>query len=373
MTTTLTTGSLFSGYLGLDLGLDLALPNKTRLAWVCDIEPGPAHVLARHHPDVPNLHDVTTVDWTSVEPVDVITGGSPCPDLSKAGNRAGMRPGTRSGLWSAQIDAVRIMRPRLMVWENVEGALNAPAHSALEPCPGCVGDLAGDPPMRALGRVLGDLACIRYDACWVRVRASDVHLCHSRARVFVVAWPSDEPESVGWIGITASGRKRAGRPIALLPTPAVNDMGSNKTPEEWDAWTATMRERHGNGNGHGPSLEIELQRLARKGDGFGRYAAAIGRHRAVVGRPAPEPTEQADEGGPRRSARFVEWMMGLPDGWVTDPDLWDGYLMANGKPATPRHVRNLQLRMLGNGVVPMQAAAAIRWCLAQAAEHTRTA
>lgn len=47
----------------------------------------------------------------------------------------------------------------------------------------------------------------------------------------------------------------------LLPTPAVNDMGANKTPAEWDAWTAKMQERHGNGNGHGPSLSIEAQRL----------------------------------------------------------------------------------------------------------------
>jgi len=48
---------------------------------------------------------------------------------------------------------------------------------------------------------------------------------------------------------------------ALLPTPAVNDMGEGKTPEHWDEWTATMQEKHGNGNGHGKSLAIEAQRL----------------------------------------------------------------------------------------------------------------
>lgn len=47
----------------------------------------------------------------------------------------------------------------------------------------------------------------------------------------------------------------------LLPTPAVNDMGRGKTPDEWDAWTAKMQAAHGNGNGHGKSLEIEAQRL----------------------------------------------------------------------------------------------------------------
>lgn len=48
---------------------------------------------------------------------------------------------------------------------------------------------------------------------------------------------------------------------SLLPTPAVNDMGAGKTPEEWDAWTERMRALHGNGNGHGKSLAIEAQRL----------------------------------------------------------------------------------------------------------------
>lgn len=49
--------------------------------------------------------------------------------------------------------------------------------------------------------------------------------------------------------------------VSLLPTPAVNDMGRGKTPEDWDAWTDRMRTAHGNGNGHGKSLEIEAQRL----------------------------------------------------------------------------------------------------------------
>ena len=47
----------------------------------------------------------------------------------------------------------------------------------------------------------------------------------------------------------------------LLPTPTVVDMGNNKTPEEWDAWTARMKTEHGNGNGHGPSLNVAVQRL----------------------------------------------------------------------------------------------------------------
>lgn len=76
---------------------------------------------------------------------------------------------------------------------------------------------------------------------------------------------------------------------------------------------------------------------------FGPYAAAVARWEQVVGRPAPEPTEPAANGGRRLSPRFVEWMMGLRDGWVTQC----------GVP------RNAQLKALGNGVVPHQAALAI--------------
>lgn len=76
---------------------------------------------------------------------------------------------------------------------------------------------------------------------------------------------------------------------------------------------------------------------------WGRYAAAIARHEAAFGRPAPAPIEASAKGNPVLSARFAEWMMGWPDGWVTD--------LLPRRPA---------LRACGNGVVPAQAAAAIR-------------
>ena len=69
-------GSLFSGYGGLDMAVQATLGGT--LAWVSDIEPGPSRILAHHHPDVPNLGDITQIDWTQVEPVDIICGGSPC-------------------------------------------------------------------------------------------------------------------------------------------------------------------------------------------------------------------------------------------------------------------------------------------------------
>jgi DNA (cytosine-5)-methyltransferase 1 len=83
---------------------------------------------------------------------------------------------------------------------------------------------------------------------------------------------------------------------------------------------------------------------------WGKYAPAIARWEQVLGRPAPAPTEPTGRAGAHRlSPRFVEWMMGLPDGWVT---------------GVPGVSRNEQLRALGNGVLPLQAAAALRHLLA---------
>jgi DNA (cytosine-5)-methyltransferase 1 len=101
-------GSLFSGYLGLDMAANAFFGAEA--SWVSDIDKGACKILAHHWPDIPNLGDITTVDWSQVEPVDILTGGFPCQDLSAAGKRAGMRPGTRSGLWSHMAYAIRAAR-----------------------------------------------------------------------------------------------------------------------------------------------------------------------------------------------------------------------------------------------------------------------
>jgi DNA (cytosine-5)-methyltransferase 1 len=182
-------GALFAGYGGLELGVQSVLGGE--LAWYSEIDKGAQKILEHHHPDVPNHGDITDVDWTQVEPVDVLTGGFPCQDVSHAGRRAGLRPGTRSGLWSHMAYAIDQLRPRLVVAENVRGLLSAEAHSDMEPCPWCMGD-DGPSALRALGAVLGDLADLGYDARWHGLRAADIGAPHGRFRVFVVAYPRSE-------------------------------------------------------------------------------------------------------------------------------------------------------------------------------------
>lgn len=360
-------GSLFSGYGGLDLAVHQVF-GDVETVWVSDIEPGPRKVLAHRFPGVPNLGDITAVDWSQVEPVDIIAGGSPCTDISSAGRMAGMYEGTRSNLWVCMRDAIEYLQPAVVVWENVRGASSARAASAMESDPRLLGDHpAGVPVLRALGRVLGDLASLGFDAEWHSLRASDIGAPHGRARYFILA---AQPERVarGERRIAAAGQEAGGRalgatprrdraPVALLPTPTAADgdrssatygRGSHTlagallpTPSVADATGG--HERRGGKRGD----ELLLKGIATH-QAWGPYAAAITRWEALVG-PAPAPTKPGRNGRPKLNPEFASWMMGAPTGWITD---------------VPGVTDNEALKMAGNGVVPQQAAAAIRWCLA---------
>lgn len=388
-----TIGSLFTGYGGLDMGVAMALDPDARVAWTSDVEKGPCKLAQVRWPDTPNLGDITAINWSDVEPVDIICGGSPCQDLSLAGKRAGMASGTRSGLWESMAAAVETIRPRLVVWENVLGALSARAYSPVEQEPAMLGNESTGPALRAAGRVAGDLAAIGYSSAWRVVRASDAGAPHQRARFFLIGYPDGEP----WqLRRPARPRKaQGGRPqcepagpgvSALMPTPTASDHKAGRhqdgtghsltqavqllpTPQAVNASRSSA--------GYGPNLHevtTALLPTPKAADGvmglprtsgrppeksthlatrleytdFGDYAPAIARWEQVTGRAAPPPSTPSRRAGgkPQLSARFVEWMMGLPDGHVTGPDL-----------ALPREH---QLRLLGNGVVPQQAALAVR-------------
>lgn len=119
-------GSLFSGAGGLDMAVQAVFGGD--VMWHSEVDPAASKVLAHRFPDVPNLGDITQVDWTQVEPVDVLCGGFPCQDVSAAGRRAGIKDGTRSGLWAIFADAIAALKPSIVVIENVRGLLSATAH-----------------------------------------------------------------------------------------------------------------------------------------------------------------------------------------------------------------------------------------------------
>jgi DNA (cytosine-5)-methyltransferase 1 len=179
-------GSLFSGYGGLDMAAEKLF--NAKVAWLCEWDKAPSKVLEHHYPGTPNYRDVSLVDWTQVEPVEILTGGFPCQDLSLAGKRAGLKEGTRSGLWLEYAKAIEILKPKYVLIENVRGLLSAKANSNVEYCPYCMGDGSNQPTMRALGIVLASLAELGYDAEWTMLRAADAGAPHNRERVFILAY-----------------------------------------------------------------------------------------------------------------------------------------------------------------------------------------
>jgi DNA (cytosine-5)-methyltransferase 1 len=91
-------GSLFTGTGALDLAVADALPGAAT-AWCSDTDRAASAVIAARMGGAENLGDIRRADWSAVPPVDIITGGFPCTDVSHAGRGAGLADGTRSGLW----------------------------------------------------------------------------------------------------------------------------------------------------------------------------------------------------------------------------------------------------------------------------------
>ena len=124
----LTLGSLFDGSGGFPLG---GLISGIAPLWASEIEPFPIRVTTKRLPFMKHYGDVSKMDGGSIEPVDIITFGSPCQDMSIAGKREGL-DGNRSGLFYEAVRIIKEMRcatngkyPRYIVWENVPGAFSS--------------------------------------------------------------------------------------------------------------------------------------------------------------------------------------------------------------------------------------------------------
>lgn len=163
--------SLCSGYGGLDIVVEKLTGG--RLVAYAEKMPAAAKVMAHHYPDVPNLGDITEIDWSQwIGQVDIIGAGFPCQDISNAGYRQGIS-GDRSGIWKNVYEAVGTTRPRLAFLENVAAIRS-----------------------RGLDVVAKDLACIGYELRWTCLRASDTGAPHPRSRWFGLARPFRNSDSI---------------------------------------------------------------------------------------------------------------------------------------------------------------------------------
>lgn len=162
----LTVGSFFSGIGGLDLGLERA---GMRVIWQSEIDHYASRVLAKHWPDVPNLGDITTIDWSEVERPDLLCGGYPCPAFSQAARGRNVAP----DLWPWMRDAIDALRPRFVLLENVAAHLG-----------------------RGFSGVLADLDALGFDAEWATLTACAVGAPHTRRRLFALAYSDGLGEPV---------------------------------------------------------------------------------------------------------------------------------------------------------------------------------
>jgi len=350
----LTYGSLCTGYDGIGMGLGLAGLNLEHLFYA-ETEPSVSEVLKLEHPEVPNLGDIKTATWPTGH-VDILSSGDPCQSISIAGRKEG-RNDPRF-LWPWVREAYRQTEPDVILLENVA---NMTSHDG----------------GRTMAERFDNLREDGYAVRWTVVGACAIGAPHHRHRWYAVAeWVGGQtPEAVrigkaAHCGAPRSGGRTllptpsaadgSGGPgvsdkrlggmnlrtaVTLLPTPCARDgEGRNEgSPEFWQRKYERMPDRIGNGIPLGAAVNLLPTPRACQSERWGRYAEAIALWESITGNPVPEPTMPGPNGGVRLNPALPEWMMGLRPGLLTE-----------------RMSRNDALKAAGNGVVPLQAAAAWR-------------
>jgi DNA (cytosine-5)-methyltransferase 1 len=299
--------------------LELAFPSAELVAYA-EVDPAAITVLEREYPGVANLGDITA--WPSridVDPIALLLAGIPCQGVSEGGRKLGA--GDPRWLGTAFLSHVDFYRPREVFLENVEG-LTAPRHDAER------------------NAILDGLAALGYSVRWGLMGACAVGAPHCRHRFYLHARRSAKAAMRAANGgtpdverVTMPKCQKAAALGWLFPSPRAGD-GIRGAELKRSARTGT-----------GGTLADAVVQLYLSGEIRGGYSSALERWERITGRPAPTPVEESarTQSGVRLSADFSEWLMGLPEGWVTD-----GQTRADA------------LRLIGNAVVHRAAAWAYR-------------
>lgn len=237
-------------YVSIFSGVEAATLAWEPLGWepvaFSEIEPFPCAVLAERWPDVPNLGDITKIDWKEEidGAIDLVVGGSPCQSFSVAGKREGLKGA--SGLMFEYIRCVQELRPRWFLWENVPGALTSEDGGAF-------------------GQLLREMDELGYSLAWRVLDAQFFRVAQRRRRLFLVGHlgaesPAEvlfEPDCLS--GNPQSSRekrkelaRRAGRSAACAgfkysAAPRANTIGyaeeqANTLTADWHALAVWARE-----------------------------------------------------------------------------------------------------------------------------------
>ena len=267
----LTLGSLFDGSGGFPLGGLLA---GITPVWASEIEPFPIRVTTKRLPQMRHLGDISTVHGDRVEPVDIITFGSPCTDMSVAGKRAGL-DGSQSCLFYEAVRIVKEMRcatdgnyPRFIVWENVPGAFSSNKgedfKAVLEAVCSIKGEGVSVPgPPKGKWSSAGEIVADGFSLAWRVLDAQHWGVPQRRKRIYLVADFAGgsagkilfESEGVSgysaegfraWQGAAGSAADRAGAAGGLC----LNDQGGSRM-DVTEEVSATLRAQE---HGHPPCV-----------------------------------------------------------------------------------------------------------------------
>ena len=291
--------------------------------WFVEIDPHCRNVLARHWPGLPVYGDISAVDWSGVEPVDVLAGGFPCQPISAAGKR--LAQADARWLWPEFARAVRALRPRYVLVENVRNLLAVNGGSAF-------------------AEILADLAGLGYDAEWQCIPAAAVGAPHRRDRLWLVAYAAsagERPRRLRPMGQRSDAAGRSARTVA----PVADADGSRQRSDR-----AAVSSRQSDAAGSGEHMaDADGQRGPRRRNASreaeGRRPLSAAQRRGDV----PDAVFTGLEGHERAVVALEEFRRSHADPagsgwWAAEPDVGR---VADGFPH-----RVDRLRALGNAVVP---------------------
>jgi DNA (cytosine-5)-methyltransferase 1 len=362
-------------------------------------------VLKTHWPEVPNLGSFADDDfWERAERVHLMCGGIPCQPFSAAGRQLG--EADERHLWPFWRRGIELHRPPTIVFENVANLTRGKMRPTFDAIIADLLALGYDVRWCLLGACAVGAAHHRHRvfllACRTRTTPNagrvEVQTCGQKLAAYLPTpmagdpnWGSrhyngdGKPASLAAVdlwhplptpraadGVTCGhaspeywaahgeGRMRLSEAMPLLPTPRAIDAargpvtaertegsGRKNGVELASALNMLPTHRHSDAKNGGPNQGIASGDIALSSavqpERWGKYTAAVARHADVMGTLPPEPTEIGPKGGRRLAAAFSEWLMMLPAGHLTS--VLD---------------RNPALARAGNGVVPLQAATALR-------------
>lgn len=265
----LTLGSLFDGSGGFPLAAEMC---GITPVWASEIDPFCVQVTSKRFPNMKHLGDITKINGAEIPPVNTITFGSPCQDLSVAGNRAGL-DGSRSSLFLEAIRIFKEMRettngiyPNIVVWENVPGAYSSHKgedfRRVLEEIAG-VADATVSIP-RPAGGAWNSCGCIMgdgYSIAWRTLDAEYWGVPQRRKRIFLVAdfGGGRAPEILFKRNGLQRGFKACGKTRERASAPVESGAGVSDSAEGFKAGAGAKAGNIGYSAGISPTLQAEQE------------------------------------------------------------------------------------------------------------------